>query len=85
MSCIVYMVTWNCTTHATYLLTLTTYKYSELQVSSITQKSSCKANCKKKKKSHKGDILSSTFAKGLDINWAQGLIIQSCQNFYQNL
>jgi hypothetical protein len=24
-------------------------------------------------------------AKGLDINRAQGLIIQSCQSFYQNL
>ncbi len=33
-------------THATCPLTLTTYKYSELQVSFTTQKLSWKANCK---------------------------------------
>ncbi len=36
----------NSTTDAIYLLTLAAYKYSELQVPSITQKLSCKASCK---------------------------------------
>jgi hypothetical protein len=40
------MVSWNFTTHATYPLALTTYKYSELQVSGAIQKLSYKANCK---------------------------------------
>jgi hypothetical protein len=47
LSCIVYMVNCNSTTHAICLLALSTYKYSELQMSSATQKLSCKANCKK--------------------------------------
>jgi hypothetical protein len=42
MSCIIYTIT----THATCLLTPTTYKYNELQVSFTTQKLSWKANCK---------------------------------------
>jgi hypothetical protein len=46
MSCIIYIVNYNFTIHVTCLLTLTTYKYNELQVSSTTQKLSCKANCK---------------------------------------
>jgi hypothetical protein len=33
-------------TFATCRIALTTYKYSELQVSNATQKLSCKANCK---------------------------------------
>ncbi len=36
----------NFATHATYLLALTTYKYNELQISSATQKLSCKASYK---------------------------------------
>jgi hypothetical protein len=46
MGCIVYTVNCNSTTHATYLLTFTTYKYNELQMFGATQKSSCKASCK---------------------------------------
>ncbi len=36
----------NSTIHATCPLTLTTYKYNELQVSCAIQKSSCKASYK---------------------------------------
>ncbi len=36
----------NSTTHATYPLALTTYKYIELQVSFVTQKVSYKVSCK---------------------------------------
>ncbi len=46
MSCTLYMVSYNFVTHATCSLAFTTYKYNELQVSSTTQKLSCKANCK---------------------------------------
>jgi len=46
MSCIIYMVICNPTTHATCSLAFTTYKYNELQVSFAIQKLSCKANCK---------------------------------------
>jgi hypothetical protein len=46
MSCIIYMMSCNSTIHATCLLALTTYKYSELQVFSTIQKLSCKASCK---------------------------------------
>jgi hypothetical protein len=46
LSCIVYMVSCNFATHATCLLKLMAYKYSELQASFATQKLSCKANCK---------------------------------------
>ncbi len=46
MSCTVYMVNCNSTIHATYPLALTVNKYSELQVSSATQKLNCKVNCK---------------------------------------
>jgi hypothetical protein len=38
------MVSYNSTIHATCLLTFTTHKYGELQVSSATQKLNCKAN-----------------------------------------
>jgi hypothetical protein len=44
MSCTIYMVSYNFTIHATCSLTLTTYKYNELQMSSAIQK--LKANCK---------------------------------------
>jgi hypothetical protein len=46
MSWIVYMVNCNFVIHAIYSLALTTYKYNELQVSSITQNLNCKVNCK---------------------------------------
>ncbi len=46
MNCLVHTVNYNFTTHATYPLTFITYKHNELQVSSTTQKLSCKANCK---------------------------------------
>ncbi len=36
----------NAATHATCPLALMTYKYNELQMSSSTQKLSCKATCK---------------------------------------
>jgi hypothetical protein len=40
------MVSCNSTIHATCSLTFMAYKYYELQVSSTTQKLSCKAGCK---------------------------------------
>jgi hypothetical protein len=46
MSCTIYIVSCNFATHAIYLLALTSYKYSELQVFFATQKLNCKANCK---------------------------------------
>jgi hypothetical protein len=46
MSCIVYIVSCNFTTHSTCLLTLMAYKYSELQVSFVIKKLHCKANYK---------------------------------------
>jgi hypothetical protein len=46
MNCMVYMVNYKVAIHATYSLALTTYKYNELQMSSATQKLSCKANYK---------------------------------------
>jgi hypothetical protein len=46
MNYIVYMMNCNFATYATCPLALTTYKYNELQVSSTTQKLSCKANYK---------------------------------------
>jgi len=46
MSCIIYMMSCDFAIHATCLLALTTYKYSELKVSSTTKKLNCKANCK---------------------------------------
>jgi hypothetical protein len=47
MNCIIYMVSYNSTIHATCSLTLALYKYSELQMSYATQKLNYKANCKK--------------------------------------
>jgi len=38
MSCTIYIMSCNPTTHATCSLTLMVYEYSELQMSSITQK-----------------------------------------------
>jgi hypothetical protein len=46
MSCIVYMMICNFAIHATYLLALMTYKYSELEVFSATQKLSWKGSYK---------------------------------------
>jgi hypothetical protein len=46
MGCHVYMVSCNFAIHAICLFTHMMYKYSELQMSSPTQKLSCKANCK---------------------------------------
>jgi hypothetical protein len=46
MSCTIYVVSCNFAIHVICPLALTTYKYNELQVSSTTQKLSCKANCK---------------------------------------
>jgi hypothetical protein len=43
---IVYILSYNFATHLTCLLTLTVYKYNELQVFGATQKLGCKANCK---------------------------------------
>ncbi len=40
------MVSWNSATHATCSLTLTMYKYNELQMSSTNQKLSYKVSCK---------------------------------------
>jgi hypothetical protein len=48
MSYIIYTVSYNFTAHATCLLTLTMYKYSELQMYFVTKKLNYKANCKKK-------------------------------------
>ncbi len=39
-------MSYNFVVHATCLLALMTHKYSELQMSSTTQKLSCKASCK---------------------------------------
>ncbi len=36
---------YNFATHATCVLTLTTYKYNELQMANATPKLSCKINC----------------------------------------
>ncbi len=44
MNYIVYTINCNFATHGTCPLALTTYKYSELQMSSTIQKLSCKAN-----------------------------------------
>jgi hypothetical protein len=44
MSCIVYTMSCNFTTHVTYLLTFMTYKYSELEVFSATQQLNCKGS-----------------------------------------
>jgi hypothetical protein len=46
MNCIAYTVSCNFATHAICLLAFMTYKYSELQVSFVIQKLSCKASCK---------------------------------------
>jgi hypothetical protein len=46
MNCTVYTVSCNFVTHASCLLKLMVYKYSELQVSDATQKLSCKASFK---------------------------------------
>jgi hypothetical protein len=46
MNCTIYMVSYNFATHAICLLALTTYKYSELEMSFTTQKLSYKASCK---------------------------------------
>jgi hypothetical protein len=46
MNCIIHTMSCNCATHATYSLAFTLYKYSELQVSFVIKKLSCKANCK---------------------------------------
>jgi hypothetical protein len=46
MSCIVYMVNCNFVIYVSCPLAFTMYKYSELQMSLITQKLSYKANCK---------------------------------------
>jgi len=46
MSCTIYMVNYNYTTHVTCPLALIAYKYNELQMSYATQKLSYKANCK---------------------------------------
>ncbi len=46
MNCTTYMVNCNFVIHATCPLPLMTYKYSELQVSFVIQKLSCKASCK---------------------------------------
>jgi len=52
MNCIMYIMSYNSTIHATCLLTLTVYKYNKLQVFGATQKLSCKANCQKTFFSH---------------------------------
>jgi hypothetical protein len=46
MNYTIYTMGCNSATHATCPLTLTAYKYNELQMSSATQKLSCKASCK---------------------------------------
>jgi hypothetical protein len=46
MNWTIYMVNCNFATHATCLLELMTYKYSELQVSVVTKNLSCKASYK---------------------------------------
>jgi hypothetical protein len=46
MNCTIYTVSCNFAIHVTYVLTLTMYKFSELQMSFIIQKLSCKASCK---------------------------------------
>jgi hypothetical protein len=46
MSCIIYTMSYNFVTHATYPLTLMAYKYNELQVSFIIKKLNCKASYK---------------------------------------
>jgi hypothetical protein len=46
MSCIIYMVSCNFTTNATYPLALMTYKYSELQMFGAIQNLIYEANCK---------------------------------------
>jgi hypothetical protein len=44
MNYTVYTINCNSATHGTYPLTLATYKYSELQISSPIQKLGCKAS-----------------------------------------
>jgi hypothetical protein len=46
MNYTIYIVSCNFTTHVTCMLTLMTYKYSELQMSCEIQKMNCKASCK---------------------------------------
>jgi hypothetical protein len=46
MNCSIYTVSCNFVIHAICLLKLMMYKYSELQVSGVIQKLSCKASCK---------------------------------------
>ncbi len=46
MCCTIYMMNCNSIVHVTCPLTLVAYKYNELQMSSTTQKLSCKASCK---------------------------------------
>jgi hypothetical protein len=41
------MVSYNSTTHAICSLTVTTYKYDELQLVITTQKLSCKTSCRR--------------------------------------
>ncbi len=45
-NCTIYTMSYNPTTHATCWLVFMAYKYSELQMSSTTQKLNCKASCK---------------------------------------
>jgi hypothetical protein len=46
MNCTIYTMSCNSTIHAICLITLTSSKYVELEVVIVTQKLSCKANCK---------------------------------------
>jgi hypothetical protein len=46
MNCTIYTMSYNFVTHAICPLTFMAYKYNDLQVSSVTQKLSCKASCK---------------------------------------
>ncbi len=41
------MVNYNSITHAIFPLTVTTYKYDELQLVIATQKLNCKASCRR--------------------------------------
>jgi len=70
MSCTIYMVSYNFVIHAICLLTLTMYKYNELQVSFVIQKLSCKASCKTPFFSH------SDFEQVIAIGYTQ-LILQN--------
>ncbi len=55
-NCIIYTMSHNFTSYAICLLTLTMYKYNELQMFDATQKLSYKASCKTTLFSH-SDIL----------------------------